>query len=151
MTALLETGRLPGLTREEVRCIHLWCRRRATQKVQRALDMMPWWLRRTPHEEVRFQLGLTVEEYRSARRWLAQAADRCADSSDHLSIHETLLVIAEEHVGLVIRFGFLKGSHTHEQLRSMLGVSERDLDVISEWWRDGMAAVRERRPSRRAA
>lgn len=136
------------IDRDTMRAIRLWCRRRADQKVQRAHEMEPYWLKRsTPHEEIRYQLGLTVDEYRRSRRWLDRAADRCTESDDHLGVDEALRAIADEHVDLVMRYGILREerSMTFEEIREQLSLPERDLDYVAEWWRDAMAAVRDRR------
>lgn len=132
--------------RDTMRAIRLWCRRRAEQKLQRAHEMQPYWLQRTPHEEIRYRLGLTVDEYRRARRWLDRAADRCTESRDHLRVYEALHAIADEHVDLVQRYGIMRERCcTFEEIREHLGLPERDVDDIAQWWRDAFAAVKERR------
>lgn len=136
-----------GIDQGTMRAIRLWCRHRADHKIQRVHDMEPYWLKRTPHEEVRYQLGLTVDEYRRARRWLDAAVDRCTESQEHLQVYEAVRAIADEHIDLVTRYGILREEQGlgFEEIREHLGVSERTLDLVAEWWRDALAAVKERR------
>lgn len=117
-------------------------------------ELIPFWLRRTAHEEARCQLGRTVDEYRRMRRWLEGATDLCAAHKavgEHLTVEEALRQVADQHVRFVMQFGQMRASgRTFEQIRGDLGLSERDLDLVAEWWRDGVAAVSERRSVERS-
>lgn len=92
------------------------------------------------HERARVELGLSVEQYRRARRWLRAAVTESLLGIDLPTVDEALRRFGERHVEGVIRVGLLKDEgRSRQQIREQLGITDDEYDAASEWWRDGQA------------
>lgn len=125
-----------------LRQIKLWCRRHASQKSALAKRVLPLRYAGLSHEQIRIQLGLTVEGYRRIKRWAADAVAESNASTDYLSVEEALDQHAERQVELVLRLAHLKQQGlARQQLREHLGLTDDGLDRTDEWLRDALAAT----------
>lgn len=125
--------------------VRLWCRRHAARTREQAMRIAPLRLAGQSHEQARLQVGLTVEQYRRAKRWLNDAIALSAGSPDALSLEDAITIIADRHVETVLRLGLLRAQgQTRQQIRKTLELSDDQYEIADEWRRDALAAVSER-------
>lgn len=133
----------PELRRRSDRLVLLRLRRRAVRKSRTASRIAVLRLRGLPHEEARARMGVSVAEYKRARRWLDDAAQEADASDGLLTLDEALAAYSERHLEGVTRVGLAKDLGRSETLiRQHLQISEQQYRIALEWWRDAMASVR---------
>jgi hypothetical protein len=124
---------------ERKRAIRLWARRRAEGKSEIARRIKELHYAGQTHEQIRISRGLTVDRYKRAKRWLA---DALAQTSDYVTFEEALRQHAERQVELVMRFGHLRERGAGErEIREHLGLTEEGYNATRSWWMDGLAAT----------
>lgn len=132
------------ISNERKRAIRLWCRRRAEGKSALARRVLPLRYAGRTHQQIRLDLGLTVERYRKVKRWLADSVAESNASDAHLSVEDALREHADRQVELVMRLGELREQGaTRQQIREHLGLTEDGLLATEEWWLDALAATEE--------
>lgn len=130
------------LRRRSDRIVLLNLRRRALRKSRRASRIAVLRLREggLPHEEIRARMGLGVEEYRAAKRWLNAALEEAERSEGLLTLDEALAAFGERHVDGVVRVGLLKDRGcSEERIREQLGITREQYDIAWDWWRNATA------------
>lgn len=139
----MSTGTTAGsIDHARLRQIKLWCRRHASQKSAIAKRVLPLRYAGLSHEQIRIQLGLTVEGYRRVKRWVADAVAESNTSTDYLSVEDALDRHCEQQVELVLRFAALKQQGaSRQEIREHLKLTEEGLDRTDEWYRDSLAAT----------
>lgn len=134
---VIDAGRL--------RAIRMWCRRHADQKSALAKRILPLKYAGLSHEQIRIQLGLTVEGYRRVKRWLNDSVAESNASADQLSVDEALGEHADHQVDLVTRFAQLRQrGRLRGEVQERLGLSDEAFERTDEWFRDALAATEPR-------
>lgn len=124
----------------DLAAIRLRLRRRAQRKVTRAERIQTLRLCKLSNEQIRLEMGLSVDQFRRAASWLDDAAVESRMSpAGVLPLHTALEEYAARHVRGVVRVGLLRqGGNDRLAIQERLGITRRQFDEALTWWRDAM-------------
>lgn len=118
-------------------------RRRARQKVTTAERICTLRILGLSHEQARERLGLPVEAYHRAKRWLLAAAAESEVGGAQLPIGDALEQYADHHVERCVRVGMLRARGARRQeVQRQLGVSDLEYEIAWAWYRDAVSDAR---------